>query len=263
MLVLLPPSEGKADAPEGAPPVDLDALVHPGLNPLREQLAGKLAKLAQVSEKRALATLGLSSKQAAELARNADLLAAPAAPAADVYTGVLYQYLDLASLSPSARKRAAERLLIASALWGVVRLEDRIPAYRLNIGVSLPRTKTLAALWRPALTKALPAEGLVVDLRSGGYAAAWKPAHGTLLGVRAFVEEGNKREVVTHMAKATRGDVARILIESASAPSDPSAVADLVEKAGLRVELVTPSGGGRPWSLDVILSERVGRLTKS
>jgi hypothetical protein len=262
MLVLLPPSEGKTDAPDDAPPVELDSLVHPELNPLREKLVGKLTKLATVSEKRALAALGLSAKQAPELARNADLLAAPAAPAADVYTGVLYQYLDLASLSPSARKRAAERLLVASALWGVVRLEDRIPAYRLSIGARLPRTKSLAAYWRPALTKALPADGLVVDLRSGGYAAAWKPAHGTLLGVRAFVEAGNKREVVTHMAKATRGDVARILIESATAPSDPAAVAALVEKAGLRVELVPPAGGGRSWSLDVILSERVGRLTK-
>jgi len=252
---LLPPSEGKADAPADAAPVDLDVLVHPELNPQREKLIAKLAGLATISEKRALAAMGLSANQAAELKRNADLLNAPAAPAADIYTGVLYQYLDLHSLSKTARQRAADRILIASALWGVVRLEDRIPGYRLGMGAKLPRLKGLAAFWRPALARALPAEGLVVDMRSGGYVAAWKPAGATLLGVNVYVEEAGKREIVTHMAKATRGDVARILVEAQQSASDPEGVAALVERAGLRVELNASS-------LDVILNERVGRLTK-
>lgn len=263
MLVLLPPSEGKTDAPAGSPPVDLDALVHPELNPQRLKLIEKLDGLTKISEKRALEALGLSKSQAGEIQRNADLLNKPAAPAADVYTGVLYQYLDLHSLKAAERKRAAERILIQSALWGVVRLEDRIPAYRMGIGASLPRMKGLAAWWKPALTKALPSDGLVVDMRSGGYAAAWKPADGTLLGVRVFVEEKGKREVVTHMAKATRGDVARILVETKNSSDDPSGVATIVEKAGLKVELVEPTKSGAPWSLDVILNTRVGRLTKS
>jgi cytoplasmic iron level regulating protein YaaA (DUF328/UPF0246 family) len=256
MLVLLPPSEGKADAPGGSAPLDLDSLVHPELSPQREKLIAKLAGLATISEKRALAAMGLSPNQTAELTRNADLLRAPAAPAADVYTGVLYQYLDLHSLSKSSRVRAAERILIASALWGVVRLEDRIPGYRLGMGAKLPRVKGLAAFWRPALAEALPADGLVVDMRSGGYIAAWKPADATHLGVNVFVEEAGKREIVTHMAKATRGDVARILVEAKRPASDPEGVADLVEKAGLRVELTATA-------LNVILTERIGRLTKT
>ena len=263
MLVLLPPSEGKTPAPDDAPPVDLAELVHPELTPQREKLIEKLDGLTKISEARALAALGLAKSQAAELARNADLLSKPAASAADIYTGVLYQYLDLHSLKTAARKRAAERILIQSALWGVVRLEDRIPAYRLGIGAKLPRMKGLAAWWKPALTAVLPDDGLVVDMRSGGYAAAWKPAHGTLLGVRVFVEEKGKRDVVTHMAKATRGDVARILVEAKNTSDDPDGVAEIVAKAGLRVELVEPSKPGATWSLDVILDTRVGRLTKT
>lgn len=262
MLVLLPPSEGKADAPEGAPPVDLSALVHPELNPQRERLIAKLDGLANVAPARALKALGLSKSQAGEIARNADLLGKPAAPAADVYTGVLYQYLDLHSLKKAERARAAERILIQSALWGVVRLEDRIPAYRMGIGASLPRMKGLASFWKPALTAALPADGLVVDMRSGGYAAAWKPADGLLLGVRVFVEEDGDRSVVTHMAKATRGDVARILVESKETSDDPAAIEKIVADAGLRTELVEPDKPGTAWNLDVILTKRVGRLTK-
>lgn len=256
MLVLLPPSEGKADAPIGAAAADLATLVHPELNPQRVKLIEKLDGLTKVAQKRALAALDLSKGQAGEVARNADLLSAPAATADEIYSGVLYQYLDLASLSAASHKRASERILIASALWGVVRLEDRIPAYRLNMNARLPRMKTLAAFWKPALAKALPSDELVVDMRSGGYVAAWKPAHGTLLSVRAFVEEAGKREIVTHMAKATRGDVARILVEAPQPATDPEGVAALVERAGLRVELTKTT-------LDVILSERVGRLTKT
>lgn len=264
MIVLLPPSEGKTLAPANAAPVDLGALAHPELNAQREKLIEKLDSLTQINPKRALTALGLSAGQADELAKNADLLNQPAAPAADVYTGVLYQYLDLHSLSRTARKRAAERILIQSALWGVVRLEDRIPAYRLGIGASLPRLspKSLAAWWRPTLENALPDDGLVVDMRSGGYVAAWKPKAGTLLGVRVFVEEAGVRSVVTHMAKATRGDVARILAESKSTADDPHGVAKIVEAAGLRCEVVEPPKAGLPWQLDVIQSERIGRLSK-
>lgn len=262
VIVMLPPSEGKTAAPAGAPPADLSALVHPELTPQRQKLIEKLDALTQVQPARALKALGLGKSQAGEVARNADLLNAPAAPAADIYSGVLYQYLGLHSLSAAARKRAADRLLIQSALWGVVRLEDPIPAYRLGIAASLPRIKGLASWWKPALTAALPAEGLVVDMRSGGYAAAWRPANGVLLGVRVFVEEDGVRSVVTHMAKATRGDVARILVESKKASDDPHTVAQIVEAAGLRCELIEPPKPGGQWSLDVIQSERVGRLSQ-
>lgn len=262
MLVLLPPSEGKsAPAADAAhPPVVLDALIHPELTDKRVRLAGALDRLARGPRKKALTALGLSAGQAAEVDKDLDLLAAPAAPAAEVYAGVLYQHLDLASLPPGARARAAERLLVTSALWGVVRLEDRIPAYRLSMSARLPRIGPLATWWRPALTKALPSDGLVVDLRSQTYAAAWRPPHGTTVEVRVFAEDIRttppKRTVVSHMAKATRGDVARILVQTRSMPRDPAAVAALVERAGHRVELVPPSvrTGARAsvWSIDVI-----------
>jgi cytoplasmic iron level regulating protein YaaA (DUF328/UPF0246 family) len=55
------------------------------------------------------------------------LRGAPTAPAAEVYTGVLYQRLQLPGLPAKARRQ----VLIASMLWGVVRPDDRIPHYRL------------------------------------------------------------------------------------------------------------------------------------
>jgi cytoplasmic iron level regulating protein YaaA (DUF328/UPF0246 family) len=234
LLILLPPSEGKTAPSEGAP-VDLEALAFPGLTKTRERL---LAVLSRLTLPRALKYLDISSGLADEAERNLTLLTAPAAPAHEVYTGVLYEHLGLGSLP-------GENVLIASALWGFVRPSDRIPAYRLSMGSTLPRIPSMPAVWREPLRKSVPDDGLVIDMRSGSYAAAWKQKKATVLGVRAF----NDGKIVSHMVKATRGDVARILLSSTTTPETPQDVATLVQAAGLTIEL---NGSGRAWTLDVI-----------
>ena len=227
MLILLPPSEGKTP-PDAGDPVDLAALSHPELTPQRERVLAALVKLGGSRQRaRALDMLGLSPGQAGELDRNAGLLTAPAGPAAAVYTGVLHERLGLGDLP-------GDGVLIASALWGVVRPGDRIPAYRLSISARLPRFKGLASYWRPALTRALPDEGLVVDLRSGTYAAAWAPTRAQVVTVRAFSEDG---KVITHHVKAVRGDIARALLQAPRPPRDADEVAQIAAAAGHRVEL--------------------------
>lgn len=223
MRILLPPSEGKAE-PEGGKPVDLDSLV----------FATEL------------------SKQRQKLLRAVDpkLRKAPAAPAAEIYSGVLYQRLDLAGLSAAARRRAAKRVLIASALWGFVRPTDRIPCYRLPPSAKLDGIGPLAAWWRPSLAGAMPDEPgeTIVDMRSGAYASAWKPRQATLLAVRAFREEKGTRKAVSHMVKAVRGDVARVLLLARAEPKTPEAMAAVATEAGFEIELT-------PTSLDVIVGD--------
>ncbi|QEC50126.1 peroxide stress protein YaaA [Baekduia soli] len=254
MLVLLPPSEGKR-APASGPPVDLEALVHPSLTRKRRAALGALERLARGSRPRALAALGLSPGQGAEVERDAGLLQAPAAPAGEVYTGVLYQHLDLASLPAGAARGAGAEVLVASALWGVVALEDRIPAYRLAMGARLPLRPAprggLASWWRPALAAALPdAPGeLVLDLRSGVYAAAWRPRAATLVEVRARDEQGRP---ISHMAKAVRGRVARRVLEAARPPATPAQVAALADDGAGRVALHEPARAGGAWVVEVV-----------
>jgi uncharacterized protein len=244
VLILLPPSEGKT-APESGAPVDLGALAYPQLAKQRERLLRVVINVSGTAPKRALERLGLSAGQAAELERNRALAGAPAAPAGRVYSGVLYERLRLPELPAAAR----ERVLIASALWGVVRPDDRIPAYRLSMGADLPRVGSLAGFWRPALRKALPDGGLVVDMRSGPYAAAWRPRVAEVVEVRAFTEHEGRRTAVSHMVKATRGDVARVLLEAPAPPATPAAAAELVAASGLEVELERGRAG---WTLDII-----------
>jgi uncharacterized protein len=184
MLILLPPSEGKAK-PETGGSMDLGSLVFAEeLGERREQVLDAL---------------------------DPSLREAPAAPAAEVYTGVLYGRLEL----PKLPKRARSRVLIASALWGFVRPDDRIPHYKLSPKTRLEGIGAPAAFWRPALAEAMPDQAgeLVVDMRSGAYSSFWKPQRATQLGVRAFTEQNDERKAVSHMAKAVRGEVARALLD--------------------------------------------------
>jgi cytoplasmic iron level regulating protein YaaA (DUF328/UPF0246 family) len=143
MLVLLPPSEGKTAPAEGGP-VDLGSLAFADeLGERREELLDAL---------------------------DPGLRGAPAGPAAEVYTGVLFQRLEL----PKLPARARRKVLIASALWGLVRPDDRIPHYKLPPKEKLNGIGPLAKYWRPALAEALPdKEGdLIVDMRSGAYSTS-------------------------------------------------------------------------------------------
>ena len=73
------------------------------------------------------------------------------------HTGPLYEGLGLADLDPASRRRARAWIVVISALWGAVRLGDRIPAYRLNMCGRLPGLAHLPDVWRAPLTGVLPA----------------------------------------------------------------------------------------------------------
>ena len=167
MNILLPPSEGKTAPTEGGP-VDLDSLAFPGsLRENRARLIGELEKLADRPRAKAVEALAISKGQAGDIDRNAAVASAPSAPAAEVYAGVLYDRLDFGSLGARASREAADRVLIASALWGMLRPTDRIPYYRLSMKARLPRMPGLAAFWRPSRAIAMEEAG---NDRDGGFA---------------------------------------------------------------------------------------------
>lgn len=214
MLVLLPPSEGKTAPPTGDP-VDLAGLWGRRLTARRRSV---LSALVRVSRQRdAVGVLGVGASLAEEVARNVRLRREPAAPAREVYTGVLYAAAGLDRLPDDARARAEAWVRTVSALWGAVGPADRIPAYRLSMGTDLPGVGPLATAWRAPLAAELDAwarRDLVVDCRSAPYAAAWRvpaggPGHVTVSVVR---EVAGRRTVVSHSAKHTRGVLTRHLV---------------------------------------------------
>ena len=222
MLVLLPPSETKAEGGDGGP-LDLAALSFPDLNPVRRKLAAALVDLAG-DVPASLVALGLSTRQEHEVARNAALLDSPTMPALHRYTGVLYDALGFGALTRPQQRRAGRRLAVASALFGVVRATDPIPAYRCSGDSVVPGVGPLRELWRPAIEPVLAETGeLIVDLRSGTYATlARLPGAVT---VRVVTGQGL---AISHFNKAYKGQLARVL---ALAPREPTSVTGVVRIA--------------------------------
>jgi cytoplasmic iron level regulating protein YaaA (DUF328/UPF0246 family) len=277
VLILLPPSEGKADPVSGIP-VDPAGLSLPELAPARRRVLDALVELCAAGAavphdpttgdaaiERARAVLGLSPGQTTEVRRNAELLRTGTLPAARVYTGVLYDALDLANLPATAYEDARRSILIFSGLWGVVRLDDRIPPYRCAVGVNLPGIGPLARYWRGVLPDALAplaADGPVLDLRSSGYAAMWAPDAATArhtVGVRVLHERTvggiRKRSVVSHFNKATKGRLVRALLTAGARPRSLSELVTALRDLKYVVEVAEPDRPNRPTRLDVIVTE--------
>jgi len=236
VIVLLPPSETKRAGGDG-PPLRLNGLGTAALGGLRRALVDELIELAadRAASRRAL---GLSPAQDAEIDRNSALRTSPTLPAIQRYTGVLYDALDVTSLRGAEAARAAARLAVGSALFGLLRAGDRIPAYRLSATSKLPGQPTLATRWRPVLEPVLAelsTAELIVDLRSGSYAALGKVPSAVRVDVLAEHSDG-RRTVVTHFNKAHKGRLARALAATRSEPTDAAAVAAVARRAGMRVE---------------------------
>ena len=151
---------------------------------------------------------------------------------------MLYDALDIGSLRGAALSRAHARLAVGSALFGLVRADDPIPAYRLSASSKLPGQPTLAARWRPVLEPVLAdiaTSELVVDLRSGSYAALGRLPSAVHVDVVAEHADGH-RTVVSHFNKAHKGRLARALVTSRAEPDDAAKVAAIARRAGMRVE---------------------------
>lgn len=236
VIVLLPPSETKRAGGDG-PALKTDELGWPDLNAVRDGLVADLVALAS-DPPACRKALGISAAQDAEIERNAALRTAPTLPALHRYTGVLYDALDFGSLKGPAAARARQRLVVGSALFGLLRADDPIPAYRLSAGSKLPGRPALAACWRPALEPVLAniaAGELVVDLRSGAYVGLGR-VDGAV-GVDVVAEDADgRRSTVSHFNKAHKGRLARALASTSAEPGDAAAVAAVARRAGMRVE---------------------------
>lgn len=253
MLILLPPSEGKS-APRRGKPLDLGSLSFPVLTDARQAALDSVIDLCTTQPERAVEALGLGGTQTDLVERNAALPTAPTARADVVYSGVLYQALDLASVDTAARRRATSWLTVVSGLFGLVRPADRIPAYRLSPQVTLPGLGKVATHWGRHLAPAVDharGRGLVVDLRSGSYLPFWRPVKEVadrVVSLRVLHEVSGKRSVVSHFNKVTKGRLIRSLLEEGTSVDSRGGFTEQLRDLGWVVE----QHGNR---LDVIVAD--------
>jgi cytoplasmic iron level regulating protein YaaA (DUF328/UPF0246 family) len=248
VLLLLPPSETKRDGGAADSVLDLSALGFPELTPQRRNAIAALRRLCR-TKSAAMAALHLGATQGAEVQRNRELLVSPVMPAIDRFDGVLYDALDVPSLIASSRAFIGDHVLISSALFGVVRALDPIPAYRLSPDSRLPGMP-LVKHWAPAAGRALATRSsgqLVLDLRSTAYAALGPAPEGSWF-VRVVAEDGDgRRRALNHFNKHGKGAFVRRIAEAGIDHPDLDALLGWAAGAGIRLE------AGAPGELDLVV----------
>jgi cytoplasmic iron level regulating protein YaaA (DUF328/UPF0246 family) len=236
VLILLPPSETKRVGGEGAP-LELATLSFPELTRARRSAISATRKLAS-NLKAAAQVLRLGPKQSGEVHWNRGLTTSATMPALDRYDGVLFDSLDAPSLDSAARRFAGEHVAIASALFGLSGALDAIPAYRLSHDSRLPGVR-LKELWREPIASVLAAHpGLILDLRSEGYAELGPiPVRPDSVFVRVVSEgaDGRKR-ALNHFNKSGKGAFVRRLVTAGIDHSDVESLLDWTRASGIRLE---------------------------
>ena len=214
MLILLPPSEKKkaATSPEK---FDLSSLT----------FAAELTKI------RTQATIDYDFSHTS--------------PAIEIYDGVLYQGLGWDSLSAIQKKRANSRVLIVSALFGLVRPLDKIFQYKLKIDHKL---------WRDSIAEVSEkfVDELVIDCRSSTYKSVWTINPENTVDVRVFKVTGAERSVITHMSKKYRGELTGHLLKQTIDPTTAAEVQRIAAQL-FECELHAPVDG-QPWVLNLLIS---------
>lgn len=216
-VLLIPPSEGKAEGGDGAP-IDVGGGRFAGL--AAERLIVRDAVRRMLAAGAGGPLLGVRGPHL-ERALNEwrDLDASPTMPAARRYTGVVWGGIDIASLPAPARRRAVSRIVVTSGLWGLVGAGDAIPAYRLKMGARVDGLGSLAAWWRPTISAALArraGRGAVIDMLPLDHRAVIDPSalrSGSLVRV-GIVEDGpGGRRAAGHAGKHLKGLLARAILE--------------------------------------------------
>jgi cytoplasmic iron level regulating protein YaaA (DUF328/UPF0246 family) len=214
MLILLPPSE-KKKAATSQEKFELSSIVF----------------AAELSNTRSQTTSKHDSSQTS--------------PAIEIYDGVLFQGLNWKTLTAAEEKRANTKVLIVSALFGLVRPLDKIFSYKEKIDNKL---------WREAVAQvsAKYSNELIIDCRSSTYRGVWTINPLNTVEVRVFKVNGAERSVITHMSKKYRGELTGHLLKQTTDPTNPAEVQRIAAQL-FECELHAPTDG-QPWALDLLIS---------
>ena len=165
---------------------------------------------------------------------------------------------------------AAEHLAIASALFGVTGALDPIPGYRLSHDSRLPGT-TLGKIWRGPLAATLAERsGLILDLRSEGYADLGPaPAGSVYLRVVSEGADGRRR-ALNHFNKKGKGAFTRRLLLAGIDHPDVASLLDWARGGGpaaragcrgrTRSRRLSEPGLGRAPALGEVVVDETRRL---
>lgn len=216
-IILLPPSEGKTpDGDRTRRWTATSGRFGASFGAVRTQVCRELSAVGGGDAK----LLGVHGTHLERAQRtNSSVLGSPSLPAWQRYSGVVWDHLDLASLTAVERNKILRRIFVPSAVAGLVRADDPVPDYKLKMGARIGTLGSLPVLWRPLITPALSGAArsrIIVDLLPAEHRAAfdWDELPSA---VRVDLVSRSGGVVGGHNAKAAKGRLARHLLTSGAA----------------------------------------------
>lgn len=213
-VILLPPSEGKAEGGNAR------SKWKPASGAFGTQLGRRRAEVAAAltsargGDETLLGVRGKHLERAR--AANMALIGAPTLTAAERYTGVVWDHLDLAGMTAAQRTRALPRIVIPSGLMGASIAGDPVPDYRLKMGARPAGFGgTMAKWWLDDVSGAINdyARGcVVIDLLPNEHRAAYRADFDLVTDHLMLDLVTSAGKAGGHDAKAAKGRLARHLL---------------------------------------------------
>ena len=203
MLILIPPSEGKAK-------VKSTTITFGETNFRFEREVNQIVRLLGLLNEEDLRSIYGTSQEKSEIfhRQNQDIFKSHCAKAIERYTGVVYEYLNWETLDENAKDYMEKHVRIFSGLFGLLTPNTLIPNYKLKMNVL-----SLQYHWTPVLTKELEKEDVVFDLLPQVHRKAYKPAKNVIKVDFSVVKKG-KKTAAGHFGKAVKGKFIRYLAQN-------------------------------------------------
>lgn len=210
MKILFSPSETKKSG-RVQKNFDKNSFIFPKLFEKRLQILNSYNEFVQTASIQQLEKLFGTKKEDIIKKYQTDIFSQETMKAIERYEGVAYDYLDYVNLEKSSQKYIDDNVLIFSNLFGVLKASDEIPDYKLKQGESfydLKIDKFYNDNFSKELDKYLENDD-ILDLRAGFYEKFYtiKKPYKTL----KFIKDG---KVVSHFAKAYRGEILKIIAQN-------------------------------------------------
>ncbi|BDQ38188.1 hypothetical protein SYK_25480 [Pseudodesulfovibrio nedwellii] len=191
IIILIPPSEGKADGGNDKSLKSVSGVVADLIEAIKEADPNKLYGLKEKALEKAITV-------------NKEVLSSKTMPAIERYTGVVYDAIDYQTLKN--KSDFDKKVFIVSGLFGLVRPTDLIPNYRLKID----KLKA-AKVWLNSNSEQLK-DKFVIDLLPQAHKKAVKYENGIEVGF--VLKKAGKKMPAGHQGKHIKGRFIRWFVEN-------------------------------------------------
>lgn len=173
-------------------------------------------RLKRMSKKRLALTMDLEGKlleKTYRLYQDFDPKTSLTLPAIELYTGLVFDQLDLKSYDADQRDYLNNHLRILSAMYGLVHPQNQIWPYRLDFTMTLPKP-SLKTIWSKRIRSALETEDWIIDLSSQEFGSLLSGLSSKIHQVIFLERIAGQERIISANAKKARGKMAHYLIRN-------------------------------------------------